>query len=112
MNDPAPNSVELRILLALSEGPLHGYGIMQEVSRQSDGTVEMGPGTLYGAIKRMLKAGWIAKSAGGAGQDPRRTAQYRLTPAGRAAAEQGARGLSQIVDLAVRSGILRALPKS
>jgi DNA-binding PadR family transcriptional regulator len=107
MSDPSPSSVELRILLALSLAPLHGYGIMQEVARQSGGEVAMGPGTLYGAIKRMLKAGWIAQAAGGSGQDPRRTARYRLTPAGRAAAHQGARGLSQIVELAVRSGILQ-----
>ena len=110
-NDASPSSVELRILLSLSDGPLHGYGIMQEVARQSGGAVEIGPGTLYGAVKRMLKSGWIAEAASGGGQqDPRRTARYRLTPTGRHAAAQGVRRLSEIVDLAARCGLLEARP--
>jgi DNA-binding PadR family transcriptional regulator len=101
--------VELQILLALSEGPRHGYGIMQEVARQSGGAVQIGPGTLYGALKRMLKAGWVAQAAErSAPQDPRRTARYRLTPSGRQAAAQGARQMARVVDLALRVGLIEA----
>lgn len=50
------------ILLALADGEKHGYAIMQEVEQISDGTVNMGPGTLYGSIKRMLKAGLIEET--------------------------------------------------
>ena len=50
------------ILLALADGDKHGYGIMLEVEANTGGTVNMGPGTLYGSIKRMLKAGLICES--------------------------------------------------
>jgi hypothetical protein len=45
------------ILLALADGEKHGYGIMQEVEANTKGQVLMGPGTLYGSIKRMLQSG-------------------------------------------------------
>jgi DNA-binding PadR family transcriptional regulator len=50
------------ILLALADGEKHGYAIMQEVEDTTAGQVSMGPGTLYGSIKRMLKAGLIAET--------------------------------------------------
>ncbi|GMQ85046.1 MAG: PadR family transcriptional regulator [Acidimicrobiia bacterium] len=53
---------QLHILLALADGERHGYAVMSEVERMTDGEVSMGPGTLYGAIKRMLNAGLIEES--------------------------------------------------
>ena len=53
---------QLHILLALADGDKHGYAVMSEVERMTDGEVSMGPGTLYGAIKRMLNAGLIEES--------------------------------------------------
>lgn len=50
------------ILLALADGEKHGYAIMKEVGAISEGTVNMGSGTLYGSIKRMLKADLIEES--------------------------------------------------
>lgn len=50
------------ILLALADGEKHGYLIMKEVDTISEGTVNMGPGTLYGSIKRMLKAELIEET--------------------------------------------------
>jgi DNA-binding PadR family transcriptional regulator len=47
------------ILLALADRQRHGYEIMREVDERSEGKVRIGPGTLYGSIKRMLQAGWI-----------------------------------------------------
>jgi DNA-binding PadR family transcriptional regulator len=50
------------ILLALSTGERHGYGIMKQVEADSQGKVTMGPGTLYGSLKRMLDAGLVKES--------------------------------------------------
>ena len=50
------------ILLALSNGERHGYGIMKQVEADSQGQVSMGPGTLYGSLKRMLDAGLVKES--------------------------------------------------
>ena len=108
MTSATPNPTEFQILLALAGQSRHGYGIMQEVARQSNDSIQIGPGTLYGALKRMLKAGWVAEggAAGLAGQDPRRTAYYRLTPAGRRAAADAARRMADLVSIAVRLGLV------
>jgi DNA-binding PadR family transcriptional regulator len=50
------------ILVALADGDRHGYAIMQEVERLTNGALRMGPGTLYGTIKRMLAAGLIEEA--------------------------------------------------
>ena len=52
----------LHILLALSRREMHGYGIMKQVERDSQGKVNMGPGTLYGSLGRMIEAGLIRES--------------------------------------------------
>ena len=58
---PLPVS-QLHILLALAIGDKHGYAIMREVETLTEGAVTMGPGTLYGAIKKMLAAGLVEES--------------------------------------------------
>ena len=55
---PLP-AAHLHILLALADGEKHGYAVMREVEQMTNGEVTMGPGTLYGAIKRMLSAGLV-----------------------------------------------------
>jgi DNA-binding PadR family transcriptional regulator len=50
------------ILLAVADDDRHGYAIMQEVARLTEGAIHMGPGTLYGTIKRMLAAGLIEET--------------------------------------------------
>jgi DNA-binding PadR family transcriptional regulator len=52
----------LHILLALADGSKHGYGIMKEVEAITEGRVKMGPGTLYGSIKRMLASGLVEET--------------------------------------------------
>jgi DNA-binding PadR family transcriptional regulator len=69
----------LHILLALVDGERHGYGIMQEVEAQTGGKIRLGPGTLYGAIRRLREAGLIAEQR--SGHDRRRN--YRLSSFGR-----------------------------
>ena len=74
------------ILLALADGEKHGYGIMLEVEANTKGQVLMGPGTLYGSIKRMLQADLIEESDERVDpemDDPRRRSYYRLTDLGR-----------------------------
>src|SRR5678816_2445004 len=71
----------LHILLALAGEDLHGYGIMQEVARQSDGRYKLGPGTLYDNLQRLLGQG-LVQETGHSGDDPRRR-YYRLNAAGR-----------------------------
>ena len=68
----------LHILLALAAEDLHGYGIMQEVQRQSEGRYRLGPGTLYDNLARLLRDGLVDES-GGEG----RRKYYRLTASGR-----------------------------
>ena len=105
--NPVPSQVEFQILLALAGEERHGYGIMQEVERRSGGAVKLGPGTLYGAIKRMLQAGWIdERPADGTGDDPRRRCYYRLTPAGSRAASDVARQLADLVYAAAERGLV------
>ena len=73
------------VLLAVAGEPRHGYAIMQEVNERSDGRVGIGPGTLYGAIRRMVEAGLLAEADRPAGDDDPRRRYYRLTDLGRAA---------------------------
>jgi len=91
------------ILLALIEGQRHGYDIMRQVKLDSGGVVSMGPGTLYGSIDRMIKAGLVKESDT---RDPRRI-YYMLTALGTSAFEAEAKRLSQASQIA-RKRQLRA----
>jgi DNA-binding PadR family transcriptional regulator len=107
---PLP-SAELHILLALLDAERHGYAIKQEVAERTAGEVQLGPGTLYGAIKRMLAAGTIEESARRppAAEDDERRRYYRITPFGRTVAAAEARRLEQLVALARRKRLLGRL---
>ena len=80
---PLPVS-QFHILLALATGDKHGYAIMKEIEAFTDGAVAMGPGTLYGAVKQMLKAGLIEASSERPDPDldDERRRYYRLTDLG------------------------------
>jgi DNA-binding PadR family transcriptional regulator len=89
-NTPSPQDhlpltpAVFNIMLALADGEKHGYGIMLDVESNTSGTVQMGPGTLYGSIKRMLKAALIEESdeRPDADLDDQRRRYYRLTGSG------------------------------
>jgi DNA-binding PadR family transcriptional regulator len=87
------------ILLALSDGQKHGYAIMQEVVSISAGQVKMGPGTLYGSIKRMLTLGLIeeADEAIDRELDDERRRYYRITLFGERVLKAEAYRLSQVM---------------
>jgi DNA-binding PadR family transcriptional regulator len=75
----------LYILLALSTRECHGYGIMKQVESDSQGKVRMGPGTLYGSVRRMIESGLICE--GDKRVDPKmddeRRVYYKITALGR-----------------------------
>jgi DNA-binding PadR family transcriptional regulator len=73
----------LHILLALAGEDLHGYGIMQEVARQSEGRYKVGPGTLYDNLQRMVDQGLVQEVARRASNDDPRRRYYRLSSLGR-----------------------------
>ena len=79
MANPALTEAVYYILLSLTE-PLHGYGIMQNVERLSNGRVKLAAGTLYGAITTLLEKGWIGALPG---EGDSRKKEYIITELGR-----------------------------
>lgn len=73
----------LHILLALAGEERHGYAIMQEVARQSDGQYKLGPGTLYDNLQKLVNHGMVEESSRRAADDDPRRRYYRLTSFGR-----------------------------
>ena len=73
MNEPIKTSslppASFFVLFALGEGDKHGYAIMQDSRKLSDGSFRMGPATLYTTIQRLLDAGWIEEVDGPAESD-------------------------------------------
>lgn len=90
------------ILLALADGEKHGYGIMQEVAAITDGEVRMGPGTLYGTIKRMLESGLIEETdeRPDPALDDERRRYYRITSFGERVAQAEAARLAALLSVA------------
>ena len=88
--DPSPHlplaPAALHIVLSLNRGERHGYAIMRDVEQLSDGVIKLGPGTLYGTIKKLVSQGIIEQSE--ARPDPslddERRKYYRLTGLGQA----------------------------
>lgn len=97
------------ILLALCDHDRHGYGIMQEVAARTGELVHMAPGTLYRTLKILLAAGYIVESdeRPDPALDDERRRYYRVTPLGRAAAEEEAQRLEQLVEQARAKHLLR-----
>ena len=90
------------ILLALADGEKHGYGIMLEVEANTKGQVLMGPGTLYGSIKRMLQADLIEESDERVDpeMDDERRIYYQITGVGVKALEAELERYQRIVTIA------------
>ena len=101
---PPLSSATLHILLALAGGNLHGYGIIKDVTRNSDGHYRLGPGTLYDNLKKLMDAGLVAdatpssamkRKPAAAKEDDRRF--YTLTKEGKAVLAAEADRLQSVV---------------
>ena len=115
--DPSPIEPPLtpaifHILLALAAGEMHGYAIMQEIAILSDGQVHVGPGTLYGSIKRLLAARLIEES--GDRPDPslddERRRYYRLTQDGHRVLTAEAERMAGLVRAAQARKVVGEIP--
>src|ERR1043165_1898656 len=80
--DLFPGALEMMVLQTLRRGPLHGYALAQRIKQASDDVVHVEEGSLYPALQRMLKAGWLA-AEWGVSQRNRRVRIYKISPNGR-----------------------------
>jgi DNA-binding PadR family transcriptional regulator len=96
----------LHILLSLAGDDLHGYAIMQEVLRQSEGQYKLGPGTLYDNLQRLIERRFVQELGHRAGDDDPRRRYYRLTSRGRGVLAAELARLEGVV----REGKLRLQP--
>jgi len=69
------------ILVSISKRPIHGYGIIKDTEQMSNGRVKLSNGTLFGALKRMIEAGWITRNEN-ASKSGREKIEYRITEYG------------------------------
>jgi DNA-binding PadR family transcriptional regulator len=103
-----PTPLSHAILLALADADRHGYGIIKEVERQTEGALRPGTGTLYTALQRLQDEGLIAESPRRpARDDDARRKYYRITPAGRALARAETLRLVRLVAIARDKAVLR-----
>ena len=87
----------LHILLSLAGEDLHGYGIMQEIARQSQGKYKLGPGTLYDNLQKLIQREWVEELGHRPADDDPRRRYYRLTSAGRGALAAETARLADVV---------------
>jgi DNA-binding PadR family transcriptional regulator len=99
----------LHILLAVADGPRHGYSIMQEVAERTDGQVRIWPAALYGTLRELEKDGFIVESdtRPSADEDDERRRYFALTPHGKRVLDAEVRRLEAIVSHARASRALR-----
>ncbi|HYN10383.1 MAG TPA: PadR family transcriptional regulator [Vicinamibacterales bacterium] len=101
--------IVMHILLALVDRDRHGLGIAEHIEEFTAGRVSLGPGTLYGAIKRLLETGLVEDVESGPkddSQDPRRR-YYTITPVGQRALELETRRLADVLDVARVKRVIR-----
>jgi DNA-binding PadR family transcriptional regulator len=98
----------LDIMVALGNEELHGYAIMQEVRRRTDGQRRLAPGTLYRSLKQMEQRGWVAQSEERPepSLDDERRRYYRLTEIGRRVALAEVERLEDLVGAARLKGFI------
>jgi DNA-binding PadR family transcriptional regulator len=96
------------VLLALADSERHGYAIMQEVAESTGGRIKMGPGTLYGTIKRLLEARMIEESDERPDPelDDERRRYYRLTALGQRAVRAEALRYAEMAEVARRKRLI------
>ena len=90
-----PLTEALYYILLVVHRPTHGYGIIQTVSELTAGRVNLGPGTLYGAVNSLLDKGWITLYS--AEEGSRKKKEYLITPEGRMVFEMELKRLQELV---------------
>ena len=80
--DVLQGTLDLLILKAVSLEPMHGWGISQRIQQMSSGVLEVNQGSLYPALHRVVKRGWL-EASWGTSENNRRARFYRLTPTGK-----------------------------
>ena len=99
-----------QILMALADEARHGLGIVAEVETRTEGAIKLGPGTLYGTIKKLRAVGFIQEAKetpNPEDHDPRRR-YYALTPQGREAVSEEARRMELMVGVARAKSLLKS----
>ena len=77
------SNLDIYLLMALADGPAHGYAVMQSIRERSAGAVRVSTGSFYRRLSLLIKGGFVEEAAGPRGDDPRRGAYYRVTARGR-----------------------------
>jgi DNA-binding PadR family transcriptional regulator len=104
---PLP-SATFHILLAVAQDHRHGYAIIQDIARQTDGELRLSAGTLYRSIQRMLDQGLLVETRDRPAPelDDERRRYYRITPFGAAVARAETRRMAQLLRMARTQGIV------
>jgi transcriptional regulator len=95
--DLFPGALEMMILQTLRRGPMHGYALAQLIKRTSDELLQVEEGSLYPALQRMLKSGWLAADWGVSSTN-RRVRIYKITPGGRKQLDQQVSSFEKMLD--------------
>lgn len=82
MNALLPGTLEMLVLQTLTRGSLHGYAIVQSIQQASEDLLKVEEGSLYPALQRLLREGWVEAEWGVSARN-RRVRTYRITAAGR-----------------------------
>jgi transcriptional regulator len=96
MNALLPGTLEMLILRTLSRGPLHGYAIAQSIHQVSRDLLQVEEGSLYPALQRLLREGWVAAEWGTSARN-RRVRTYRITDSGRQQLDREVKGFEQVL---------------
>jgi PadR family transcriptional regulator PadR len=104
--DLFPGALEMMVLQTVRRSPLHGYAIAQWIKQTSDDLLQVEEGSLYPALQRMLKAGWLQAEWGVSARN-RRVRIYKLTPAGRKQLERDVSSFERML-----KGIARVMKPS
>src|SRR5437764_350186 len=95
--DLFPGSLEMMILQTLRREPMHGYALAQTIQHASNDLLQVEEGSLYPALLRMLKSGWVAAEWGLSARN-RRVRIYRITAAGRKQLEREVSSFERMLD--------------
>jgi transcriptional regulator len=95
--DLLPGTLDMLVLKTLSAGPMHGYGIAQQIKQLSRDVLQVDEGSLYPALQRMRQRGWL-RADWGVTPNNQRARYYTLTAAGRKQLGEEQAGFAELID--------------